>query len=213
MFPKPSSMEDIADAHNVPVRIGGGGMPFSTLGAPWLDPNQERMYPPGIHGRKRPDPRSGGFDVPRRDADNSAPRTESEAGWPDGPDEAPPVPSPDLGRRLNIEQMELRAQLPGLSFAPWPQMTKTIVAPSPNYVAPINIPDTAQLIRLQFVAVAFVGRYKFVMPISNGETVDSYIDPIIIPNTAWFYCAGLKQLWVGLSATNDVVSAMFYMTQ
>lgn len=211
--PKLPTMEDIADAHRVPVRIGGGGLPFSPVGSPWLDPRQEALYPPGVHGRKRPDPRSGGFDVSKSDADMTAPRTESSAGWPNSPDEALDVPGPDFGRRLNTEQTELHAQLPFVEFVSFPQLTKTIVAPSINYVAPIHIPDTAQLVRFQSVASGFVGRYRFTLPLANGETVDSYIDPIVIPTSVWLYCYGMKTLYVGIPVSGDAISAMFYMTQ
>lgn len=214
MFPKRNIVlpEDIADSHRVPARIGGGGAPFSSPWTPWLDPRQEPMYPPAPHGRKRPEPRAGGFDVPRRDADSKAPRTESNAEWPGwtGPLE---VPTADLDRRVNINQMELHAQLPGVEFVPFPQMTKTIVAPSNNYVAQIVIPDTAQLVRLCSTVPAYVARFSFSLPLANGAGTDTYIDPIILPQRAWFYCYGMRDLYLGLVASGDAASAMFYMTQ
>lgn len=228
MFPKKDmySMEDLAapglskmDAtdvvargHRVPVRIGGGGLPFSPVYAPWSDPRQDVLYPPLPHARKRPDPRSGGFDVSRRDYDSQASRTESDAGWP-GVADPQEVQAPEFGRRINIEQMELHAQLPGVEFVPFPQLTKTLVAPNANYVAQVVIPDTAQLVRLVSTVPAYVGRFSFALPLANGAGTDTYIDPIVLPQCTWFYCYGMRSLYLGLVALGDAASAMFYMTQ
>lgn len=204
---KQPNVDAMADSRRLPIQFGSG-QSLSNIAWPWMSPQMEKatgLLPPAA--RKRPVPRSGGHPPTIVDANPENPEVEVSLNpFPLG------VHAPELRRQMDIEQAELRMQLPGLSFAPWPALTKTFKSTTTNQVFTLNIPDTAQLLRFQFTSPAFVSRYPFAMPFV-GDASDNFTDPVVIPNCEWFYCAGLRQLYMGLSAIGDAASAMFYITQ
>lgn len=119
------------------------------------------------------------------------------------------------GRQLAVEQAELRAQMPGLSWMPWPLMTRTVVATAANVTASIRIPAEAQLMTVyrSGPGLTWIGRYQMVLPYAPGAATERYNDAIVIPERQVWYVAGIRDMWVGIEAAGAAVSLMFYVGQ
>jgi hypothetical protein len=113
-------------------------------------------------------------------------------------------------RRLDSHLTAFRGRHPFIDVLPFPRMIRTLEAVTSNQSFDIQIPDSAELMRIDapLGIYFYVGQSK-IAPLTTLSGADLHQDFLVSP-TGLFWCKHIRHLYALIPTLGDLVSISFY---